>query len=154
MDPDGSGVATRDWSGPGGIMAEDLQIEKDLTRDLLTRLAHQDGHVREAAAEALALNTEDEDWRPQELIRQGGIEILKERLLEKNLHTVCSVLDVIIATAANEGEEELISAGMIAMLDTMREHRDPEIRERVREALWLLEPEVEDVVTAKPQDEY
>jgi len=135
-------------------MAEDLQIEKDLTRDLLTRLNDPNMHVRETAAEALALTTEDEDWRPQELILQGGIEILKERLLEKNLHIVSSVLEIIIATAANDGEEELISAGIIAILDTMRDHRDPGIRERVREALWLLEPEVEDVVTSKPQDEY
>ena len=135
-------------------MAEDLQIEKDLTRDLLSRLSDSNGHVREAAAEALALNTEDEDWRPREMISQGGIEILKERLLDKNLHTVSSVLEIIIATAANGGEEDLISAGVIAMLDIMRDHRDPGIRERVREALWLLEPEVEDVVTSKPQDEY
>ena len=135
-------------------MAEDLQIEKDLTRDLLSRLSDSNGHVREAAAEALALNTEDEDWRPREMISQGGIEILKERLQDKNLHTVSSVLEIIIATAANGGEEDLISAGVIAMLDIMRDHRDPGIRERVREALWLLEPEVEDVVTSKPQDEY
>ena len=135
-------------------MAEDVQMERDLTRDLLTRLNDQNGHVREAAAEAMAMNTEDEDWRPEEMIRQGGIEVLKERLLDKNLHTVSSVLEIIVATAANGGEEELISAGMIAILDTMRDHRDPGVRERVREALWLLEPEVEDVVTSKPQDEY
>jgi len=135
-------------------MAEDIQIEKDLIKDLLTRLKDPNGHVREAAAEALAMNTEDEDWRPEELIRQGGIETLKDLLLEKNLHIVSSVLEIIIATAANEGEEDLISAGVIAILDTMRDHRDPGIRERVREALWLLEPEVEDVVTSKPQDEY
>ncbi|MBP1927457.1 hypothetical protein J2741_000004 [Methanolinea mesophila] len=135
-------------------MAEDVQMERDLTRDLLTRLNDPDGHVREAAAEAMAMNTEDEDWRPEEMIRQGGIEVLKERLLDKNLHTVSSVLEIIVAIAANDGEEELISAGMIAILDTMRDHRDPGVREQVREALWLLEPEVEDVVTSKPQDEY
>ncbi len=135
-------------------MAEDIQIEKDLIRDLLTRLKDPNGHVREAAAEALAMNTEDDDWRPEELIRQGGIDVLKEELLDKNLHIVSSVLDIIIATAANGGEEELISAGIIATIDTLQDHRDPEIRKRVREALWLLNPEVEDVVTAKPQDNY
>jgi len=31
---------------------------------------------------------------------------------------------------------------------------DPQIRKNVREALWLLVPEVEEVVTSKPQDEY
>jgi hypothetical protein len=135
-------------------MAEDLQIERDLTRDLLSRLNDPNMHVRETAAEALALTTEDEDWRPGEMISQGGIEILKERLLEKNQHIVSSVLEIIIATAANGGDEDLISAGVIALLDAMRDHREPGIRERVREALWLLEPEVEDVVTSKPQDEY
>jgi HEAT repeat protein len=135
-------------------MAEDIQIERDLIRDLLTRLKDPNGHVREAAAEALAMNTEDEDWRPEELIRQGGIDTLKDLLMDKNLHIVSSVLDIIIATAANGGEEELISAGIIAMIDSLQDHRDPEIRKRVREALWLLQPEVEDVVTSKPQDEY
>ena len=135
-------------------MAEDTQIEKDLIRDLLTRLKHPNEDVREAAAEALAMNTEDEDWRPEELISQGGIETLNDLLLDKNLHIVASALEVIIATAANGGEEELISAGIIATIDTLQDHRDPEIRKRVREALWLLQPEVEDVVTAKPQDNY
>ena len=135
-------------------MAEDLQIETDLTRDLLSRLNDPNMHVRESAAEALALNTEDEDWRPRDMISQGGIEILKERLLEKNLHIVSSVLEIIIATAANGGDEDLISAGVIAILDAMQDHHDPGIRKQVREALWLLEPEVEDVVTSKPQDEY
>jgi hypothetical protein len=154
MDPDCSGEARETGPDPEVQMAEDTQIENDLIRDLLTRLKDPNGHVREAAAEALAMNTEDEDWRPEELIRQGGIETLNDLLLDKNLHIVASALEVIIATAANGGEEELISAGIIATIDTLQDHRDPEIRKRVREALWLLQPEVEDVVTAKPQDNY
>ena len=135
-------------------MAEDTQIEKDLIRDLLIRLNNPNEDVREAAAEALAMNTEDEDWRPEELIRQGGIDVLKDLLLDKNLHIVSSMLDIIIVTAANGGQEELISAGVIATIDTLQDHQDPEIRKRVRKALWLLNPGVEDVVTAKPQDNY
>ncbi|WP_157199975.1 hypothetical protein [Methanogenium cariaci] len=51
---------------------EDLQIRRELTEDLLSRLVHPEEGVREAAVEALAVSTEDEDWRANELIRQGG----------------------------------------------------------------------------------
>jgi hypothetical protein len=74
--------------GVNDTMAE-LPINEDLIRDLLCRLASSDEEEREAAAEALAISTED--WRPHELIRQ---------------------------------------------------------------ALWLLVPGGEDVVTSEPQDEY
>jgi hypothetical protein len=36
----------------------------------------------------------------------------------------------------------------------MQDNKNPAIQEKVREALALLQPEVEEVVTAKPQDDY
>jgi len=135
-------------------MADDLQIQKDITRNLLDRITSPSVKVREGAVEALAVSTGDEDWRPNELIRQGGIEIIASLLHDKNTHIVVSALDIIIATAAAGEEEALITGGVIALLDQVQEHKDPLVREKVREALWLLEPEVEEVVTSKPQDEY
>jgi hypothetical protein len=135
-------------------MADDLQIRKDITRNLLDRITSPSVKVREGAVEALAVSTGDEDWRPNELIRQGGIEIVASLLHDKNTHIVVSALDVIIATAAAGEEEALIAGGVIALLDQIQDHKDPLVREKVREALWLLEPEVEEVVTSKPQDEY
>ena len=90
--------------------------------------------------EALAVSTGDEDWRPNELIRQGGIEIIASLLHDKNTHIVVSALDIIIATAATGEEEALIAGGVIALLDQIQDHKDPLVREQVREALWLLEP--------------
>ena len=135
-------------------MGEDLRIRQELTKDLLCRLIDPEQSVRESAVEALAVSTEDENWRPNELIRQGGIDILAGLLHDKNLHIVGSALDVIIAIAAAGEEESLISGGVIARLDLMQDHRDPLIREKVQEALWLIVPEVEEAVTSKPQDEY
>ena len=135
-------------------MADDLQIRKDITRNLLDRITSPSVKVREGAVEALAVSTGDEDWRPNELIRQGGIEIIASLLHDKNTHIVVSALDIIIATAAAGEEEALIAGGVIALLDQIQDHKDPLVREKVREALWLLEPEVEEVVTSKPQDEY
>jgi hypothetical protein len=135
-------------------MADDLQIRKDITRNLLDRITSPSVKVREGAVEALAVSTGDEDWRPNELIRQGGIEIVASLLHDKNTHIVVSALDIIIATAAAGEEEALIAGGVIALLDQIQDHKDPLVREKVREALWLLEPEVEEVVTSKPQDEY
>jgi hypothetical protein len=43
---------------------------------------------------------------------------------------------------------------VIAVLDTMQESRNAAIREKVLEALELLQPEVEEVVMSKPQDDY
>jgi hypothetical protein len=134
-------------------MAEELQIQKDLTEDLLSRLSEKGKRGREAAIEALAVSTEDEDWRPDELIRQGGIEILKDMLREKNVHIVLSALEIIIAIAASGEEEVLISDGMIAALDAMQDTRNPRVREKVGEALLLLQPEVEEIV-APPDDDY
>jgi hypothetical protein len=135
-------------------MGEDLRIRQELTKDLLCRLIDPEQSVRESAVEALAVSTEDENWRPNELIRQGGIDILTGLLNDKNTHIVGSALDIIIAIAAAGEEEALITGGVIAWLDRMQDHRNPLIREKVQEALWLLVPEVEESVTSKPQDEY
>jgi len=135
-------------------MADELQINTDLTEDLLNRLNSPDEEERETAVEALAVSAEDEDWRPGELIRQGGIETIAGLLNDKNTHIVVSAIDIIIATAAAGAEETLISGGIIAKLDSMQDHEDHLIRKKVREALWLLTPEVEEVITSKPQDEY
>jgi hypothetical protein len=99
------------------------------------------------------VSTEDEDWRPDELIRQGGIEIIRNLLAEKNPHIVLSALEIIIAIAASGEEEALISDGVIACLDTMQDHKNPAIQKKIREALSLLQPEVEEIV-AKPDDDY
>ena len=142
------------FSGAGGYMADELQINKDLTEDLLNRLNSPDEDERETAVEALAVSAEDEDWRPDELIRQEGIETIAGLLNDKNTHIVVSALDIVIAIAAAGREESLISWGIIAKLDSMQDHEDHLIRKKVREALWLLMPEVEDVETSKPHDEY
>jgi len=135
-------------------MAEDLPITRELMRDLICRLEDPDEEVRETAVEALAVMAWDEDWRPDDLIRQGGIEALAELLTDENTHSVLSALDILIAIAAYGRGERLITAGVIASLDQIQEHEDPRIREKVRDMLWLLEPQVEDVVMAKPQDDY
>jgi len=135
-------------------MAEDLQIRQDITRNLLDRIASSSPDEREGAVEALAISTEDEDWRPDELIRQGGIDRIAPLLLEKNAHIVMSALDIIIATASAGEGEALLEGGVIDVLDQIQEHKDPMIRKKVKDALWLLEPEVEEVVTSKPQDDY
>jgi hypothetical protein len=135
-------------------MAEDLQIKQDITKDLLDRMRSPSRVVREGAVEALAVSTRDEDWRPNVLIAQGGIDIIAALLHEKNTHIVVSALNIIIATAAAGGGEALITGGVIDHLDQIQDHKDPLVQQRVREALWLLVPGVEDVVTSKPQDEY
>ncbi len=135
-------------------MAEDLQIRRDITRNLLDRIGSSSPDEREGAVEALAISTEDEDWRPDELIRQGGIDSIAPLLHDKNAHIVMSALDIIIATASAGEGEALLEGGVIDVLDQIQEHRDPLIQKKVREALWLLQPEVEDVVTSKPQDDY
>jgi hypothetical protein len=135
-------------------MAENLQITEEITRDLLDRITSPSRVVREGAIEALAVSTADETWRPDELIQQGGIDIILALLPEKNNHIVVSALDIIIAIASAGEEEALITGGAIDRLDRIQGHRDPLIQKKVREALWLLVPEVEDVVTSKPQDEY
>jgi hypothetical protein len=135
-------------------MAKELQIQEDITRDLLERMQSPSKKVREGAVEALAVSAQDEDWRPDELIRQDGIDVIAALLHDKNLHIVMSALDIIIATAAAGEEETLISSGMIDHLDQLQDHKNPMIQKKVKEALWLLVPEVEDVVTSKPDDDY
>jgi hypothetical protein len=122
--------------------------------DLLARLSGKGKKGREAAIEALAVSTEDDDWRPDELIRQGGVEIIRDLLKEKNPHIVLSALEIIIATAAAGEEEALISDGVIACLDTLQDTKNPAIRKKIEEALKLLQPEVTEVTTSKPQDDY
>jgi hypothetical protein len=134
-------------------MAEELQIQKELMEDLLGRLSGKGKKGREAAIEALAVSTEDDSWRPDELIRQGGVEIIRDLLKEKNPHIVLSALEIIIATAAAGEEEALISDGVIACLDTLQDSKNAAIRVKVDEALKLLQPEVEEVTTSKPQDD-
>jgi predicted XRE-type DNA-binding protein len=136
------------------MMIEDLKIKQELMEDLLSRISGKGAKVREAAIEALAVSTEDDDWRPNELIRQGGVDIIKNLLYEKNPHIVISALDIIIAIAASGEEETLISEGMIASLDTMQNEENPVIQKKVREALSIIQPEVEEIVTTKPQDDY
>lgn len=135
-------------------MNRDAPDSGTLTHDLICQLADPAERVRQAAVEALAESTWDDDWRPEELIRQGGIPVLVELLGDKNPHIVESAIDVLIAAAASGEEEALIGTGVIAGLDAIRNHKNPLIREKVQEALWLLEPVVEDVVMAKEQDEY
>ena len=135
-------------------MVEELKIRQALTVDLLRRSMHPDEEVRETAVEALAVTTEADDWRPNELIRQGGVAILTGLLDEENPHIVASALEVLTATAAAGEEEAVLSGGAIASLYQLRDHPDPAVREKVREALWLLEPEVEEAVVSKPQDNY
>ena len=134
-------------------MAEEL-IQKELMEDLLARLSGKGNKGKEAAIEALAVSTEDDDWRPDELIRQGGVEIIRDLLKEKNPHIVLSALEIIIATAAAGEEEALISDGVIACLDTLQDTKNPAIRKKIEEALKLLQPEVTEVTTSKPQDDY
>ena len=135
-------------------MAEDLQIRRDITRNLLDRMGSSLPDVREGAVEALAVSTEDEDWRPDELIRQGGIDIIVPLLHEKNEHIVVSAINIIIAIAASGEEVALLDGGVIDVLDQIQDHKDPLIRKKAQEALWLLVPKVEEVVTSKPQDDY
>lgn len=133
---------------------EDLQMKNDLTEDLLRRLVHPEEDVRETAVEALAVSTEDEDWRAHELIRQGGVEVIADLLDDPNPHISGAALDIITAIAATDEQEVLIENGVIALLDPMLDTDDSVIRDKVVKALWLLVPEVDDVVMAKPQDEY
>jgi hypothetical protein len=117
-------------------MAEDLPIRQDITRDLLDRINSPVRDIREGAVEAL------------------GIDIITALLHDKNTHIVASALEIIIATAAAGEEEALITGGVIGHLDQIQDHKDPLIQKKVHEALWLLVPEVEEIVTSKPRDDY
>ena len=134
-------------------MPEELEKQEELTGDLLARLADRREGVRETAAEALATAAEDEDWRPDDLILCDGIGKIVDLLGERNPHIVRSALEIILAIAGAGHEEDLLSHGVIDRLEQVQNHKDPAIRGTVSEALWLLTPDVEDVVTQKPQDE-
>jgi len=135
-------------------MAKDLQIYHDIMKDLLERMKSPSPKVREGAVEALAISTGDSDWRPDELIRQDGIDVIAALLHDKKPHIVVSALDIILAIAAAGEEEALISGGVIDHLDRIQDHKDRVIQKKVQEALWLLVPEVEEVVTSKPDEDY
>lgn len=135
-------------------MAKDLQIYHDIMKDLLERMKSPSPKVREGAVEALAISTGDSDWRPDELIRQDGIDVIAALLHDKKPHIVVAALDIILAIAAAGEEEALISSGVIDHLDRIQDHKDRVIQKKVQEALWLLVPEVEEVVTSKPDEDY
>jgi hypothetical protein len=134
-------------------MADQQQIQRELMADILARLTMKSTKGRETAIEALAIATEDEDWRADELIRQGGVEVIRNLLKEKNPHIVLSALGILTAIAASGEEEALISDGVIACLDTLQDNKNPAIRKKVQDALAILQPQVEEIV-AKPDDDY
>ena len=131
-------------------MTEELQEQQDLTEDLLSRLADPREGVRETAVEALAVATEDEDWRPDDLVLCDGIGKIVDLLAERNPHIVRSALTILTAIASAGHEEDLLSHGVIDALEEIEDHRDPAVRELVREALWLLTPDVEERMTPEP----
>jgi HEAT repeats len=134
-------------------MPEEPENQRELTEDLLARLADRRENVRETAAEALAVASEDEDWRPDELILCDGIETIVGLLGERNPHIVRSALAVIMAIASSGHEEDLLSHGVIDGLEAIRRHRDPVVREMAEEALWLLTPDVEERMVPEPIEE-
>jgi hypothetical protein len=134
-------------------MPDELEMEEDLTEDLLERLADPREGVRETAAEALAVAAGDEDWRPDDLILCDGIGKIVDLLGERNPHIVRSALEIILALAGAGHEEDLLSHGVIDGLEGVRNHKDPAIRGMVSRALWLLTPDVEDMLTGNALDE-
>jgi hypothetical protein len=131
-------------------MPEELEAQRELTEDLLARLRDSRENVRENAAEALAVSTGDEDWRPDELVLCDGIGTIVDLLGERNPHIVRSALTVVMAMASAGHEEELLSHGIIDGLEEIRNHRDPVVREMAGEALWLLTPDVEERMVPEP----
>ncbi len=134
-------------------MPEEPENERELTEDLLARLADRRESVRETAVEALAVATEDEDWRPDELILCDGVGTIVGLLGERNPHIVRSALTIIMAIASAGHEEELLSHGIIDGLEAIRDHRDPVVREMAGEALWSLTPDVEERMVPEPLEE-
>ena len=134
--------------GPG-----EPEAQRELTEDLLARLADRREGVRETAAEALAVAAEDEDWRPDDLILCDGVGRVVGLLGDRNPHVVRSALSVIMAIASAGHEEELLSNGAIDGLEALRDHREPAIRDMARDALWLLTPDVEDRIAPEPIEE-
>ncbi len=131
-------------------MPDELQVQAELTRDLLSRLGDPSEKVRETAAEALAVSAGDEDWRPDDLILCDGIGEVIDLLGEKNPHIVRSAIEVIRAIASSGHEEDLLSHGAIDALEPLVTHRDPVIRKMARDTLWLLTPDVEERIEPEP----
>jgi hypothetical protein len=129
------------------------ETRRELTEDLLARLADRREGVRETAAEALAVAAEDEDWRPDDLILCDGIGKLVGLLGDRNPHVVRSALSVIMAIASSGHEEDLLSHGAVDGLEALGDHRDPAIRRMAGEALWLLTPDVEERIAPEPLEE-
>jgi len=134
-------------------MPEELQEQREVTEDLLSRLADPREGVRETAAEALAVSTEDEDWRPDDLILCDGIGKVIGLLGDRNPHVVRSAIAILTALASSGHEEELLSHGVIDGLEQVQDHRDPAIRKMARDALWLLTPDVEERMAPEPLEE-
>jgi HEAT repeats len=134
-------------------MPEEPETQRELTEDLLARLADRREGVRETAAEALAVAAGDDDWRPDELILCDGIGTIVGLLGDRNPHVVRSALSIIMAIASAGHEEELLSHGAIDGLGELRDHRDPVVREMAEEALWLLTPDVEERMVPEPLEE-
>jgi hypothetical protein len=134
-------------------MPEEPENESELTEDLLTRLRDRRESVRETAVEALAVATEDEDWRPDELILCDGIGTIVDLLGDRNPHVVRSALSIITAIASAGHEEELLSHGAIDGLEGLRDHKDRAVREMAEETLWLLTPDVEERIIPEPIEE-
>jgi HEAT repeat protein len=134
-------------------MPEELQEQQDLMEDLLARIADPREGVRETAVEALAASTDDEDWRPDDLILCDGIGKIIDLLGDRNPHVVRSALTILTAIGSAGHEEDLLSHGVIDALEQVRDHRDPAIRKMAREALWLLTPDVEERMVPEPLDE-
>jgi len=134
-------------------MPEELQEQREVTEDLLSRLADPREGVRETAAEALAVSTEDEDWRPDDLILCDGIGKVVGLLGDRNPHIVRSAIAILTALASSGHEEELLSHGVIDGLEQVQDHRDPAIRKMARDALWLLTPDVEERMAPEPLEE-
>ena len=134
-------------------MPEELETQREITEDLLARLADRREGVRETAAEALAVAAEDDDWRPDELVLCDGIGTVVDLLGDRNTHIVRSALSIITAIASAGHEEELLSHGVIDGLEAIRDHKDPAIQEMAQEALWSLTPDVEERMAPEPLEE-
>ncbi|HTY52997.1 MAG TPA: HEAT repeat domain-containing protein [Methanomicrobiales archaeon] len=134
-------------------MVEELQEQEDLTRDILSRLTDPREGVRENAAEALAIAAGDEDWRPDDLVLCDGVGTIIDLLSDGNTHVVRSALTVITALASAGHEEDLLSHGAIDALEQAQRHGDRGVREKAREALWALMPDVEERIAPEPIEE-
>ena len=135
-------------------MADELQIQKDLMEDLLARLGKREERQRdrnrsagrEHAGRGLAAGRADPAGRDRD--RQGPARRRRTRI------SCSSALEIIIAIAASGHEEALIGAtAWSRYLDTMQDSRNSAIREKVVEALELLQSEPEEMNAQVPEDD-